>query len=31
MEVSEHSRWLYCGNTNRAERIENKMVEIVVV
>jgi hypothetical protein len=31
MEVSEHSRRLYGGNTNRTESIENRMVEIVVV
>jgi hypothetical protein len=31
MEVSEHSRRLYGGTTNRIESIENWMVEIVVV
>ncbi len=31
MEVSEHSRRLYSGNTNRAERIGNSTVETVVV
>ncbi len=31
MEVSEHSRRLYGGNTRRTEIVENRMVEIVVV
>ncbi len=31
MEVSEHSRRLYGGNTNRIHSIENGVVETVVV